>query len=176
MNCKSRFAIPHALVISLVLFASLAVLPRHAVAQTNQEDKKTCEEMKKQLKDLQQALVDLAVELEALQKAFDIADQGFQTWKNSPSVKKVLQSSWYTEEFKGKVLEGGRKWLEYRTKFKEAIEKNKETTQATKDTIADLLNKLGDCGAKKPDDTTKLKTPPEPPSEKEKIKEEKWKE
>ena len=135
--------------IGLVLMVSLAFLPRNAMAQTAEGNKQTCEELKKQINDLQQALVDLAVRLEALQTDFDKADQGFQTWKNRPSTKKILQSSHFTEEFKGTVLETGRKWLLYRKKLKEDIEENKEAIQALKNTIADLLNKLGDCGAKK---------------------------
>jgi len=43
------------------------------------------------------------------------------------------------------------------SKLKNGIEDSKLTIQALADTIADLLNKLGDCGSKKPDDAAKPK-------------------
>ena len=142
-NRRRSFVTALTILASLIFFIGSLVINEHATAQGGDKD---CEALKKEITDLQQTLVDLTTELNALQHELDAADQGWERWKNSPAVKKVLQSSAYSEEYKGELLDAGAQWLNLRRALRKDIETNKASTQKLKDTIADLLNKLGDCG------------------------------
>jgi hypothetical protein len=121
---------------------------------------KDCEELKKQITALQEALTqetavlhDLEPRLEKQRALHQNALDAYKKLEKSGGSygTKGFGALGFTEEFRGELLDKLRKGAEGTRKLRDAIEETKLTIQATKDVIADLLNKLGDCGKKKPE-------------------------
>ena len=162
MNSCSRPAIQHFLLFSFVTFACVTLFAEQAAAQA-QASTQDCEQIKKDISALQDDLLKVGASLNATQKAFEIADRGLQDFDNSPTIKKMLQGKTFllNEDFRGELLENRRQRGLARGRIKSRLEDLKLTVQALKDTIANLLNKLGDCGSKRPEDS-KPKPKPSP--------------
>ena len=162
MNSKSRFAIRQLLIVLFVICGGLTLFPGRAMAQVDQGDK-DCEALKKDILNLQDEVAKTTVALNDLESRLDKQKQLQQ--KAVDSFKNFQKSSfynWYTDEYKAELLDKLAKGAQATSRLKNAVEEAKLTIQGLKDTIADLLNKLGDC--KKPGEKPEPKPPPATPT------------
>jgi len=68
------------------------------------------------------------------------------------------------EEARARYLEAKRKFVLTQSSLRSAISANKEASRELKETLGDLINKLGDCGKKKAEKTSSPGAPSPPPS------------
>lgn len=124
--------------ISLILIASLAGFAGGVMAQTPSKAD-GCEEMKKMLDEAK-------VKLDQLEDAVRQLDVARQKWE-----QQVKDMPWFASY---DAIEGRRKFVLARSKLKSRIRDLGDTIDALHELIGE------ECGSKKPDDTTKPKTPP----------------
>src|SRR6266404_5926700 len=159
-NRRSLVTAPMLLGSVMLLIGSLGI-NEHSLAQVNQGNTE-CEELKKQISTLQDALVEEAAQLSKMEEASSRIDKGIEEFKGKFRVY-LNNTSLYPavgEDDRAKFLENLRKMVAANHDLKNAIELAKLTIQAFKETIADLLNKLGTCGSKSSTNTP-TSNPPE---------------
>jgi uncharacterized coiled-coil protein SlyX len=169
-NNRRGFVIALMILASLILFVGSLVISEHSMAQnptpkaatpdsTAQKPEGTdldCEKIEQDIKGLSDALAELAADLARLNDKLDDVDKRTQkleadekTWQEK--YKNSLNPAKYGldyEYIRGTFLDARAKLANLRRDLKKAIEDEQDAIQAIKDVIADLLNKLGNCGAK----------------------------
>ncbi len=144
----AQLIMAHWLVTVIVL---LAAFPQRAMAQTPARGDQDCEQLKEDIKTLQEELVSEVASVTNLQQSFATTDRKLQTFDDKFKVylNNTSINPAFGEDERAKILEARRQIVLHRSKLKNQLEEAKLTIQALKDTLADLLNKLGDCGSKK---------------------------
>jgi hypothetical protein len=159
MTCPKYQPLPWCLIVTLLsILAFTSVFAGHAAAQTD-ANRQDCEEFKKQIAELQDELAKLAAQIQSASSAVGILEKGItrlQEYLKSKSAWAKFVTD--PEVLRGKLLE----MQAERLRLKRQIEQDKDTIQAIKDLIADLLNKLGDCGKNAPPPNTQPTPTPTP--------------
>lgn len=135
--------------------AAAMVFANHAVAQAkNQGTRQDCEQIKKDITDLQEQLPGATAKLVKLREELSDSDRRVQHINDilkkylDDSSKSSLLSGSYREEVHERILEDLRKTAVVRRNFKKSIDDLELWIRTLNDLIADLLNKLGNCGSK----------------------------
>lgn len=136
----------------LMAVALFGVFSQRAPAQTN-ETNKDCEQIRGDLKTLNDSIGQLVAESARLMEGFNNADMQIKKIDNFFADLTKDAPFWKGQDIRTRWLEAKRQWVLRRSSWKKEIDDNMLMIQATKDTIADLLDKLGDCGAKKSENT-----------------------
>jgi membrane-associated phospholipid phosphatase len=118
----------------------LAAFPQRAMAQ---EGNQVCEGLKKQISLLRDELVHEEKQLKTLNDRYLIIEKEMLRYKGLIDSVDAEDRAKYRERYEQTVLP-------WNNAKKEFIEYQDHTVQPLRDKIANLSNKLGDCGAKKP--------------------------
>jgi hypothetical protein len=166
---------------AMALLPTLALIPLHAAAQktpTPQDAQgqaapqaaadQDCETIKKDIEELQQELADLSTEMQRETELLDELNKDVaQTQTHLKAITAQANAGVLNETLRGEELDTLAKVLSLRKQVKQQLEDDASLMQAIKEEIADLLNKLANCGppstAQPPNQET---PPPSPPSAK----------
>jgi len=140
--------------------ARITAQPTPLAPQAADQD---CEKIKKDIEQLQEELAKLPVEMQRVTDQLNRLDNSIAKAQADFRSRSFVFAG---EAVRGQYLDAIAKMLNLRKQLKQQLEDDASLMQAIKEEIADLLNKLGNCG---PPSTTEppkgtLRTQPLPPS------------
>ena len=168
MNRLSR--IPFSLTVRGLMSTGLllicAVIPLPTAAQAAGPGQpmgdQDCERIKQDIQQLQQDLSNLSVEVQRLTDMLNTINKDIS---RAQANLKLTTAPGLNETLRGELLDSLANLMNFRSKWERQLEDDINLMQAIKDQIADLLNKLANCGPPGTTQPPKEETPtPQPPS------------
>jgi len=141
--------------IPIAAFSQTSALPQHAADQD-------CEKIRQEIQALQDWLAAMSAIVQRLKQALDDLNKAIAKYQES--IKSPIRGSVLSETYKGELLDILAKAMRTRKDLEQQLEDEANLTQLIKNEIADLLNKLGNCGPPSTTQPPKKEAPKEQPS------------